>query len=296
MAANSFSVAPTNSTPTYFQGWVAALQAAILACGWTQTSDTGQLVVADLTVPTVINTSSGYMIFAMADSLQPSNPAYMRIDVGSGGAVNSPSIWFQVGTSTDGVGNLGGKTTVKRQLVPYGSKFATTVADSFYSGSSSRFVCCFWVGGTFNSSGYYGQMISVERTHDSSGNDTSDGVLTFVSSFTGAANGYSQAIFFSGTTQPAEFNHWNCTMPPTGTGSANNNVYLYPVRAWGFGETCPSLNLFMYFTADLASQNAVTATLWSGASDTILPLGYELNGCFYYGGGGGTPCVAMRYD
>jgi len=296
MAANTFSVAPSNSTATLYRAWVGALRGALLACGWTQTSDTGQMDVSSLTVPTAIQTSSGYMVFAMADDLQATNPVYMRIDVGSGNAVNSPSIWVQVGTATDGAGTLSGKTTTQRQLVPYSSDSSTTASASFYSGSTSRFVCVFWVGGTTNSGGHYGQLISVERTHDASGSDTADGVMVFTSSFTGSTNVFSQYLSYSAATQPPAYQHWNCALPTTGTGAANNNVYLYPVRGWGFGETGPSLNLLMYFTADLVSQNSVTATLWPGSSGTILPLGYEINGNFGYGGAGGTPCVALRYD
>jgi hypothetical protein len=40
---------------------------------------------------------------------------------------------------------------------------------------------------------------------------------------------------------------------------------MYPVRAWGPGETCPFLGIAAYFNSDIG-QGQITATDWSGTS------------------------------
>ena len=94
-------------TNAQFQAWALQVHTAILATGLVQTADTGQIVFSTVSVPVATNTKAGYAMYAFNDSNQGSYPCYIRVDFGTASSLGYPSMWIQIGTSTNGAGVIG---------------------------------------------------------------------------------------------------------------------------------------------------------------------------------------------
>jgi hypothetical protein len=75
--------------------------------GWVDTAATGSIDLTTVAAPVAVNTSSGYKVYRMADTLQATAPIFVKFEFGSGAAATTPSMWVTVGTTHDGLGNLG---------------------------------------------------------------------------------------------------------------------------------------------------------------------------------------------
>ena len=220
-----------------FQAWASSWHTAILSIGLVQTADTGQINFGTVILPGASQTKAGYAIYAFADSLQGTYPCFIRVDFGTSSSVSYPSLWFQVGTSTNGAGTLGVIQTTSIQFQQIGS----AVYQSAVSGSTSRLTA--GVSHTYTTSTYVG-FLSIERLQTSTGTDSTTGlVFSWVKNYTGtSAFAYpgQQVLYFSGTQPLANFNSTGGL--PTLFAEANhtsftwtngfNNVYvglIYPV-------------------------------------------------------------------
>jgi len=280
VATKTGSLAPTNSTAAAIQAWTTWIASGIVEVGWVQTSDTGQCNTATLSTPGAIQTSVGYQIFRMADALQATAPVFMKVEFGSGAAVNNPSLWITIGTGSDGAGNLTGIRMARSQL----TSTASTISYACYmSGASGRLAIALWV--VVNTS----MAIIVERTHDVAGADTGDGLtvnLLFGSTKT------SQYLPSSGTI-PTAYANWNVITPPSGNGALSPNVYFFPIRCWSPGETFPILGAIAYVAGDFANDGTYLVQGFDGGNRTYIALGNRLTVVGY---GGTSNCIAMRYD
>jgi hypothetical protein len=161
--------------------------------GWVLTSDTGQTAPASLAAPTGSNQKKGYRIYRMDDALAGSFPVYMRIDYGSG--VNNTAgwefgMWLTIGTGSNGTGTitgiiLNGTTdtvcTVSEARQP-GSSGTNTATNSYGSATAGRVQLGMFINTVANNP----LVLSIERTKDSAGADTGDGLLL---AFTSGNNG-----------------------------------------------------------------------------------------------------------
>lgn len=276
---------PTQTTDAQFRAWGSSVGTTLASLGLVRTSDTGQINWATVLTPSGANQSRGYEIFRFDDALQATAPVYIKLEYGAGSvSAGYPGMWITVGTGTDGAGNLTGQISLRFGLNAGGSTASNY--SSRYACSSNRLAVIFWQ----SSAGAYNMGFSVERSHASDGNDTADGILITVQYQTGSAA--TQYVPMVGTV-PSYQQKWNSTLPPTfGTGAYGADIYLYPVRAWGLGESCASLCFFNYFNADLTANNPTPATLWDGSSHSIYPTGITNSATFY----GGVGYLAMRWD
>lgn len=282
MATKSGSLSPSNSTTTYIRAWVSWLSLGIVEVGWVQTSDTGQCDASAIPVPAAVNTPVGYHVFRMADALQATAPVFVKLEYGSGSAVNNPAIWVTIGTGSDGAGNLTGIRLSRTQISGGGT---TSPMTCYMSGSLERMAVSM-----FTSSGStYSQTIIIERTHDAVGGNTSDG-LTVLWAF--GSTKASQYLPFTGTI-PTAYANWNVTTPPSGNGALSPNVYFFPIRCWSPGETFPILGAIAYISGDAATGGTYSVQGFDGSSRTYLALGAVLNAAGY---GSANNLVAMRYD
>ncbi len=155
---------------------MSTLAAFFATAGWVQTSDTGQINFA--------SSINGYQIWGMNDTLQGTAPWYMKIVYKTqhftfDGGVGVPAFTFQFGMTTDGAGNFTGSQV--SQIFSFNCMTGSTVVQHCYlSGANNRFTWNLWDGPTQ----YEALNIGVERTKDSSGADTADGLIFF-----GRANG-----------------------------------------------------------------------------------------------------------
>jgi hypothetical protein len=171
MAKRNLFCCPDNDTTAHFNAWVNEMDAALISYGWTRSGDTGEASMpTSVARATTTNTYPIWVVYKMGDSLQSTTAVYMRIDYGTGGNGDTPSVKIQIAIGgTNGSGTLTG--SVGTQMIQSGQSPATTNAPFRTSGSSSSFRVMAW-------SRYNGQawIFAVERDKDSSGADTSSGV------------------------------------------------------------------------------------------------------------------------
>ena len=284
MTAFTVQIAPDNTSATTFRTWALAIFNTIISGGWVQAADTGQINFGTVTVPVTVNTSAGYVILKMNDTLQATTPCFLKLEFGTGASTTYPVLYVSVGTGTDGAGALSGVTSNSNRIQVMSYANSATYPCKF-SIDTNRLIFSLWVGAAQVC------LVSIERTHDSSGADTSTGIVVFL-------NGLSAGVI-SYTIIPGVLtychSYWNATLP---VGLVTNawglNVYTYPVRSWGQGETSPSSQVIVYFPQDLTQYNLMPITMWDGVTRPIYPLG-GLNSlsCTY---GYTSTSVGMRFD
>ncbi len=176
MAARTSSLAPSNSTDALFRLWINEIHNSLIAFGWVQTSDTGQINFSTVTRPAAINTYQGYAVYRMADSLQATCAVFMRLDFGTQASTDLPAVKIKVGIgSTDGAGTLTGNLSTQQVMNNSTSGANTTAFNCRCSGSTSSFRMHMW-SSSVNAIGW---TLVVERDRDSTGAETSLGVNIF---------------------------------------------------------------------------------------------------------------------
>jgi hypothetical protein len=298
----STSIFFANDTDAHFRAWAQEIHDALTAFGWVNTTDTGQINLATVLHPTVVNTAQGYEIWRMNDSLQTSFPVYLKIEYGSGTLANSPAVWITLGTGSNGSGTLTGNLTTRQQSGGIGD---TARANAYYSsGSSSRFAMAWGAdaGATGQDRFLY---LGIERLKNADGTDANDGAFWCkVGGDTTTGLFRSQVQLFSGSVPPQENN--GILFPCNQTTLSlifGGTSYTLPMYPQGFYPRNPAMNFIGYLNPDFTREVAVSLTVY-GASHTYMPLGAATNN-FAYGSAGsfnatvqGTaaPRAMMRYE
>lgn len=301
MATLTTSNAPYNSTNAIFQAWGSGIDGAFTTFGWVRTSDTGQVNWTTVPFPTVANSSQGYSIFKMADSLQGTYPCFIKIEYGSFTPALNPGLWITIGTGSDGSGNITGILKARLQIAPWNN--VNTSWPSYFSGSADRYCAVLWPIGSNN---YYYTMFSIERTKNASGATTGDGLMFFTNTYITGTGTSCHYLPFSGTVPPSYAN-WNCNIPqalnPSVGGAFKNTTAMYPVKCWTPGESGPSTNIFLYTISDFTASvnNTVQLTLFDGAiTGAYLPMLINTpSQCFFppvYRGPASNISLAMRWE
>lgn len=159
-----------------FQAWATEFRDSLLAVGLIQTGDSGQMNPSTAVRPGV-NAYAGYMIFRLNDSHQNATPVFMRFQLGTAGSNSAPRIAVQIGTGTDGSGNLTGQTTSVQLLSSNGIPAINTNFLSSYSCSEGYFAFL-WKGGAQSISPNYA-FFCVCRSAGNDGLPTSDAVTAY---------------------------------------------------------------------------------------------------------------------
>jgi hypothetical protein len=143
--------------------------------GLIQTADTGQI---DWTTVTMGGSGvDGYEIWRFNDALQASAPVFMKIGYGNANLTTVPGVYLQVGTGSDGSGNLTGLTTTGFNKTGYtnsGGDTVPRVCSMAYNGGSFSFI------GFANTVGSNPQMfMAVSRPYTSAGVYSASGLQTY---------------------------------------------------------------------------------------------------------------------
>jgi hypothetical protein len=96
----------SNASDANFRTWINFIHDMMIAAGWNQTSDTGQINFVTASAPTVGNEKIGYALYEMTDALAATAPVIVKFAFGSAALANRPGVWFRIGTHSDGAGNL----------------------------------------------------------------------------------------------------------------------------------------------------------------------------------------------
>lgn len=154
------------------------------------------------TMPPALSTNL-YEVWQMGDG--NSLPIYLRINYGSGNPVTLPAITVILQAATDGAGNVPGgvgNTGTQNFIIPISS--TATTFTTYLSGASNRIQIGFMPENTTTAA--YG-LLSVERSHDSNGNDTTSNsyaTLSIVGFGTGARGQTLQISINAGSSTTTE--------------------------------------------------------------------------------------------
>jgi hypothetical protein len=258
----SFTATPanwTNSSDANFRTWGSYLAARFLAVGLVQTADTGQINWTTVTAPVSISTYQGYEIWRFDDTLQATAPVYFKIQYGSGNvSANNPATSIVFGTGSDGTGNLTGSlsTAIVSTITAY-----ATAGSLFGSGSTNRFVFATWNGAST------GVWLGFERTLDSAGDVTSEGVWIFGKAVIGSGGliiGFWNRSTGMVGPAPVSGNSFAGMFPDT-TGVTGVQTIVAPVfpEKGVFGN--PVLNVLGYLTGDIAANSTPTIYAYGAA-------------------------------
>ena len=282
MATYSWSAPPMcNTNAANFNNLYSGVHNALGASGLVQTGDTGQINFGTNTLyATTGNVAVGYEIWRFNDALQATAPVFIKFEyTTSTTQIGAPAMYVTIGTGSDGVGNITG-VFMARTLVSASNMYSLSTLH-FSSGAANRF----WVAiGAFSQSATW-MVLSIERTHDSNGTDTAEGIM-FAGG--GTSSGAMTCYAIAGATSTV-YGAWNSVTPPSGSGAKAPNINAFPVRAWAPGETLPFVNILTAVSGDFANNTTYSITSWDGITRTYLSL-------LRAGGYGGTNSTLWRYE
>jgi hypothetical protein len=229
--------------------------------GWVVTGDTGQTTPATLTFPAAGNTKQGYRVYRMADALQGTAPIFMRVDYGSGGAAATPAVWLTIGTGSDGAGAI---TTVRLAATQFsGNTGSTGAVTSFGSSATNRFAIAMFTAAT--NVGWF--VLGVERTKDSNGADTTDGLVILGS---GSATGggvadFSQFVNMLSASQPATETAWTYVLSHVNPSTFSSNIGVALVIPFAGAALQPGMNFAVVRSSDFANGATFAVTVYGNA-------------------------------
>lgn len=220
----------STDTDARFRAVCIEVHESIVAFGWTQTSDTGQLDIATATKPAAVNTYAGYRIYAMGDTLQASAPCYLKVEFGTGQIdANCFGLRLTLSSGTNGAGTPTGNVSAAHAM-GQGQTANPVFSPCYFSGSPSRLTFLFWPNA-------YGSTVGfcVERDRASNGDENGLGV-GFVMVKYYSPNLVTQYIPQpSAGAVPLAENSWLTAFSSSQTVQrGNNKVNVMPIRqVWG---------------------------------------------------------------
>jgi hypothetical protein len=219
MATTVYTKAPNpNQTQASFIDVWSAFSAALTTVGFLKTTDTGQVDWASNPAHPATTTFPYYEIRKFSDALQATAPLFMKIEYGM--TANTNIIRFQLGTATDGAGNL---TKQLSAVFTLSGSATTTTGQCYVSYGDGRVSWTLWP--TVASAA---QTVSVARTVNDDGSPNGDGFNVV----TGSNAKQQQFVPSEGGGAPfpiTPLTNYVCSAPGTGTGNAGTIVSVYPV-------------------------------------------------------------------
>ncbi len=261
MATTLESVTGLGSTDTPFRDFCTKVDTNIQAFGWTHTADTGQITPASVTHPSA-NADAGYRVYSTADGF---TTWYLKLTFGLD-SNSKMRLKVLLGTVTDGAGALSGNTsgtlTVAGSL-PAGSTNLAMSGDTY----RLTIVCGTLTNGTNNTS--WG--VAIDRTVDTSGAPSDDGLEVFVRTSDGVD---AKQLFVppTGTVPSAETTGWAAVFTQAVTAIVGANTRTGHPVTWGESITNnPTLAVLLWAVNDFTPSTAstITVSLYS-ASHTYL--------------------------
>lgn len=268
------SIFIANDTDAHFRGWTKWVHDRLLAFGWVQTADTGQMDFATVLAPTTSNQVRGYTIYRMDDALQATAPVYMKIEFGSGSSnVANPAIFITMGSGTTGAGLLTGNVTFRSQETLAG--YTAGPLNCFASGDAGRFTIALGADPVSTNAFF---VFGVERLRDPSGSPLNTGAHLVqyhtTPAFSGGVKCSHQVLTLIGGAVPLIETALTGDMPnPNQTsGTFANDTYLYAIKPQWVYPRNPSLNFIAYYNADFLRELPVDVEAY-GTLHKFMPLG-----------------------
>lgn len=288
MTTTTFSSSAINDTDANFRAWGSAVAAGLAAIGFVKTADTGQINWATVLKPAGTSTYQGYEIWQFNDTLQATAPLFVKLEYGSGTAVNNPALRFTIGKGSDGAGGL---TGVLLAATTYPAPNSTATAGSWYMSSGDGSMWCFApYPGLFTGPTNQQWNITLERSRNQDGTASAAGFhiswqvtntvnvrvvnyatgATFTDSAwpvalpgaTGLASltGAGKTPLFPATLTDGQGNWWQPRCILVGTVSDIGN--LSPITVEGFGVYLPITGMLYFDEVGSGSSASRAAIAW----------------------------------
>lgn len=277
---------PTNwrtDTAADLRSWAQAVHDALVAAGLVQTADTGQANLATITSSGSPNSASGYEIFRFNDTLQATAPIFIKVEYGGGNQAgnSNPGMWITVGTGTNGAGTITGVAFVRTQLQILDATTGTLTGVGhplWTSGAANRIAQLLCRQGNSNIGNAFW---AVERTKDSAGADTGEGVHVAArvcvppGSSVVATTWWAQTFIFAIGTSQTVSNGPMCVVGNDGTANDGSNIGLIPWQMVSKrGPENPPLGWLSYNFGDFNGGNDILVNMY-GANHTYRTLGAD---------------------
>lgn len=276
---------PDISTDAKFRALGQWFGSQLVAMGFVKTADTGQIDWATVLKPTGASQGRGFEVYAANDALAAASPFVVRVEYGSSNwNANSPRFRVTVGIRTDGAGNIAlGEGTMQPAVFcdiigywpgPIAWLWGTTPI-SLFSGDAGRFTTALWVN--HNNQAGIGYL-SIERTKDSRGNDTGEGLLIRWGLGTGG-NGQHTTLYLplqdtrasmGGVNALAKF---DVLLPGLTTTAIHDQhpIVSAPVQ-WFDDKLIPGLDLLVGIRGEFAAFTPVTIVRYGSRPTPYLPI------------------------
>jgi len=179
-----------------FRAWGSQVDQGFEAAGAIRASDAGQINWNTVNVPAGPNQFTNGTIYQFTDALQTTHPVFIQLVYGIGG-LSSPSLLLRVGTNTNGNSVLSNSQQIA-QLDTRGN--STSPGRSFFCCGPSWFAASLQMNRVTNPTNPHAMCLSVERTKNGSGEDTSEGIIAVVMAMDGggsAAHRWAQFYSYS---------------------------------------------------------------------------------------------------
>lgn len=236
--------------------------------GWVYVSQTGDADPTTLTHTASTNTKVGFRVYRMADTLQSTNPVYMRVDWGSGATSSNFAFWITLGTGTDGSGNITGSVLAATQIVN-ASQLSSQTSNSYGSADTNRASIAMFIQ---NSNSGYPLVFTIERTKDSNGSDTGDGLLLAWNN-NSSQFGNNRYLILAGGTQPSQETGMSyiLTQKNPSESFAPGDIGVGVLIHFKGVAQQPGMNVMMTNSSDVSLEGAFSMTIY-GASHTYQNL------------------------
>lgn len=285
------TVSPSNITAAIFRAWATFIHNSISGTGgMTNTADTGQIDLTTVAAPGAISTYMGYKMYACNDSLQATYPIYVKIEFGSTSAnANNPSVQITIGTGTNGAGTITGTLVVAFQH-GIGGTASSTASTSYASSGTARFAIALFTDAGINNPLWF----SFERTVDSSGVDTGDGLILNYGRATNSCS--SRYVPRTGGAPPTQTGMHGVMAAENPSSFGINVGASLCIPMAGIAKP-PGLNLLMVRSSDFGSYASITTPVY-GATHTYQHVGIGITGLRNNGDNALlTTCrLAIRYE
>lgn len=281
------SMSNTVSDDATFRAWGSAYAAKWASMGLVQTADTGQINWATVTKPAAINTAAGYEIWAFNDALQATYPIFVKIEYGTGGAATVGSLWFSVGSGTNGAGTLTGISSTRSQVTCTATAGAL---NHYWCGDTNRLGVAVMGAAAATSSGAW-----IERTLDASGVVTSEGVTLIFrtgSAWIAQAWNYTTGPY---TTQESSLGAMGPSQSPWGVYGTQLSVYpIYHTKGVFMN---PGMNCLVFDASSVGQNSTISFTMY-GATHTFFTLATPQFGSAGRGGfsSAANATLMMRFE
>lgn len=253
------------TTDTDYRAWGSAWSAALTAIGLIQTADTGQVNWTTVTIP-ALNTSTGapYEVWRFDDALQATAPVFVKFNYARN-ATGNIRVVVTVGTGSNGSGTITGA------LVLNAVYFFGDNTNSANGAPASTTYCSYGTGYLTIISGSgnpcMGALV-IERTEDSTGTATAEGIFVSMGSSSASTTNATGALAIYSPSPAVAYGlvATRGSMTPTGftTSVFGADIMLLPRWYMVSNSVRASYNTAVYTANAVATATVFTVSLAAG--------------------------------